>query len=194
MGRILLHTPVASSHTYATWDPAAKGTNITLSTGNLQIHSSGLGQVRATIGLTSGKWYYEVLVNGTSSSNQVIGFVAGTFTASHYTGQDTTSWAYYAQSGSSEGGSVMHNGGGGVNSGLTNYTVSNIIGVAINADTGSVQFYKNGVSIGTPVTSLSGTIYPAEGSGGGDMAGLANFGASSFAYTVPTGYNAGVYT
>ena len=53
------------SITYATWNPSDKGTNITLSNGNLTVAKGNAGweSVRATIGVSSGKWYWEVTAN-----------------------------------------------------------------------------------------------------------------------------------
>ena len=67
-----------------------------------------------------------------------------------------------------------------------------VIGVALDMDAGTLTFYKNGVSQGQAFTGISGTIYA--------MASLvvsgtlvANFGASALAYTPPAGYNSGLY-
>ena len=166
--------------TYATWNPAAKGVYISLSAGNLQVNTSGIGQVLGTIGLSSGKWYYDVKVNGTFDANQVIGFALNNTNLGGYTGEDDDSWGCYAQ------GHCLHSGAF-IGSGFTSYAVGDVIGVAINADASSVQFYKNGVANGSAI-SYTGTIYPAMGSGGNAMDGLANFGASAFAYMPPAGY------
>lgn len=47
--------------TYATWNPADKSADITLSLGNLKATqtTSSWDSVRSTIGKTSGKWYWE---------------------------------------------------------------------------------------------------------------------------------------
>src|SRR5665648_273341 len=46
-----------------TWNPLDKGSNVTLSNGNLTLFASlgwNNGNVRATKGISSGKWYWEI--------------------------------------------------------------------------------------------------------------------------------------
>jgi len=76
------------------------------------------------------------------------------------------------------------------NTGIT-YTTNDVIGVAVNMDTGVVTFYKNNTSIGTFTDLISSGqrfapfISATNGTGGGTV----NFGQKSFAYTPPTGFN-----
>ena len=88
------------------------------------------------------------------------------------------------------------------------YTTNDIIGVAFDADSGTLTFYKNGVTQGTAFTGLTGdTYHPAvsDDSGGSACTWQMNFGnppftissgntdfsgLGNFEYEVPSGYRA----
>ena len=117
-----------------------------------------------------------------------MGVWSGPFNNSHYVGQDAYGWGLVTNGTQL---ASLHNGTA-VNYGGSPFSNNDIIGLALNADTGSLQFFRNNASIGT-VTVSTGTIYPAVGSGGFAVTCIANFGASTFAYAPPAGYNAGIY-
>ncbi|WP_285906771.1 hypothetical protein [Pseudodesulfovibrio pelocollis] len=77
-------------------------------------------------------------------------------------------------------------------SGLTEFREGNTLGVAYNADTETIQLYRNGSAHGSPVNVswTSAALYPAMGDWVEDTATSvrANFGSTGFAYTPPTGY------
>ena len=71
------------------------------------------------------------------------------------------------------------------------FNVGDTIGIALDMDGGSLTFYVNGVSQGVAYgVGITGTMYPAVSiiSGGTPGQVTANFGASAFAYPVPSGY------
>jgi hypothetical protein len=69
------------------------------------------------------------------------------------------------------------------------WNTTNIIGVALDLDAGTLVFYKDNVSQGTAYTSLSGTFTPIFGfQGGTTVTGVGNFGQRPFTYTPPTGF------
>ncbi len=56
-------TTIVSGLSFATLNPSDKGSAVTLSNSNLTAtFSGGNGAVRATIGKSSGKWYWEIAV------------------------------------------------------------------------------------------------------------------------------------
>lgn len=68
------------------------------------------------------------------------------------------------------------------------FTTNDKIGVVFNANTGTVTFYKNGVSQGVAYTLTTGGTYTLMWSGddqGTDAAVTANFGATAFTYSYP---------
>src|SRR5690242_10283612 len=86
--------------TYATWNPADKGTGVTLSNGNLTIVGTGVSQnfARSTIGKSSGKWYWEVKAESTLA---VIGVTSAStpFTDTDFVAGATGGFAYYGGDG-----------------------------------------------------------------------------------------------
>lgn len=168
--------------TYATWNSADKSPDVTLSGGNLTIDSASASNegVRATIGKSSGKWYWEVTI--VDRDFGYVGVAAASETLDNrYIGQGANGWSYRSDA-------VKLNNASATAYGAT-FVDGDVIGVALDLDAGSIVFYKNGVSQGTAFTGLSGTLYPANSIGAGTSAQhTANFGASAFSYTPPVGY------
>ncbi len=179
---------VAAGGTYATWNPADRDGGVNLSVDNLTATVTNMNtSLRATVGKSTGKWYWEVTAQ-TASANEVIGIANLVAPTNQYTGQNADSLGVY-----SNGGCVGSVGGStGCVGGATTYTIGDTLGFALDMDAGTLIVYKNGVQLYT-VSGITGTIYPAAGAGGGTIDYLANFGASSFLYTVPTGYNPGLF-
>lgn len=175
--------------TYAIWNTADKSTKITIdglkaTKGTAPPDYAG---VRANIGKSSGKWYWEMTVTlgSTASDAQFIGVSNTSESVDTFTGATVNGWSYSP-------GYKRHNGA--TLFGAT-FTTGDVIGVALDLDAGTLEFYKNGVSQGVAFSSgVSGTLYPAVSMGYNTFAVTANFGATAFAYSVPSGYNSGVYT
>ena len=76
--------------------------------------------------------------------------------------------------------------------GLATWSVGSAIGVAVNADAGTVSFYHNGSLQVTRTFNATGLLpYCNDQSGTGDGRGLyLNFGQRPFAYTAPSGFKA----
>lgn len=188
-------TTAAAGVTYATWDPADKGSNVTLSNGNLTAaiaNGSTQASTKATIGKSSGKWYWELKFDSTTSGSHVtVGIASSAIAVNGYIGLNATNYSYFSGNGQ------KYNNAGGAAYGAT-WTTGDVIGIALDMTGGTLTFYKNNVSQGTAYTGLSGTFYPAVG---GDASGAGttctttvNFGATALTYSPPAGYNAGVYT
>jgi len=162
-----------------------KGAAITLSGGNLSLSSTGVGMTRATMSLTSGKWYWECYPTS-STANMVIGVASGSADVTEYTGQNNQSWGYYGP------GNVLSNSSF-IMGGQASYTTGDTIGVAVDMGAGSVQFYKNGSATGSALTGLPNPLFPSSGACASGVSMTCNFGASSFNYPAPSGFNSGVY-
>ena len=92
----------------------------------------------ATLGMTSGKYYWEQkFINATGGNNAMIGVGNENAHRSAYVGADTTGWSYYAVNGTK-----YHNGS--TSSYGATFTAGDIIGVAFDADTRTIWFSKNG--------------------------------------------------
>jgi hypothetical protein len=169
---------------YATLNPLDQS-GCTFTNGLLDVAMSGNGFAVSSIGVSSGKWYAEAIV--TSASLEMIGIcqIDGTVLSRQYLGAN--GWYYYAANGQ------KYNNGTGSSYGAT-YTTNDIIGIALDMDSGSVTFYKNGTTQGVAYSSgISGkTIAFAlgRGSASGSNTTTFNFGQRPFAYTPPTGFKA----
>jgi hypothetical protein len=170
---------------YCTWNPLniAGGA---LSNGNLDLTNTGGGRKVGTIGVSSGKWYWEVTI--TSAGDAMVGIMPPSNPAStgsaNYLGGVAGEYGYYASNGQ------KYNNATATSYGAT-FTNGDVIGVALDLDAGTLIFYKNGVSQGTAFSSLTGTFAPGVSAGGSSGASItANFGQRPFAYTAPSGFKA----
>lgn len=182
--------------TYATLN-SANGTGA-LSNGNLTVTQTGPDGRRSDISVTSGKWYWEVLVSGYpySPPTLYLGHVGvskiATGGGSQYVGATTFTVGVDIVDGV-----IRYNLGGigSVGGGLA--CGGCVLGVALDVDNDTIGYYHNGSLIGSAtMTGLATNVYYAAVSGeGGYLADFTmNFGASAFTYTVPSGYNPGLYT
>jgi hypothetical protein len=170
---------------YATLNPLDKTPSYgTLSNGNLDWVYTGqvvYAGSRSTIGVSTGKWYFECTANGTPSAGfTYIGVATKGFNFDDSTNILITgnSTRYYR----SDGNKSTSNGSQTTASYGASYTTGDVIGVALDMDAGSITFYKNGSSQGTAYSDLSGTYF-ACGSSINNSGGLIwNFGQRPFAY------------
>lgn len=162
--------------TPTTWNPADKAATVTLSNGNKTAVASG-GSVRSTYGAAAGKWYWEYTIS--SGSTQMVGVATPASNLGYWPGQDALAWAYDKASGKIYNGGVVQT----VASGGTN------IGILLDATAKKLRFSRNGVLVGSEIT-LTGSVWHAIFGYGSTC--VANFGESSFAYSVPDGYNPGL--
>ena len=191
---------------YCTWNPLIKSTYATISNGNLNIVSSNNhGQTLGTIGVQSGKWYWEV--DKSTSGNPD---TAGLGVMQQEYKQDAT-WVgngvgrnyIYLQ-----GGTVFWYDGAGSGS-FSNTSLVNNTGIwmfAIDLDAQKMWIGKNGTwysNAGSAITGPSsgsnafftsfiagGTYFPFHNSDSTAVTYVANFGQRPFAYTAPSGFKA----
>jgi hypothetical protein len=170
---------------YCVWNGASIGADATLSNGNLDISYGSSGTrngTMGTFGMSSGKWYWEVTItaSSTTNTNAVIGISnkSSASEISNYPGFSANGWGYYGGDGKN------YNNGVDTGSGAT-YGANDVIGVAFDADAGTLVFYKNGTSQGTAYSGLAaGTYFPGIGDGGSTstFSASANFGQRPFTY------------
>jgi SPRY domain len=148
---------------------------------------NGAGGVRTDRGVTSGKWYWEAFVLG--SSNTHIGIANSNVALSNPVGTGAAVRSY--------AGSGVKWNGSSVSYGST-YTSGDVIGISLDMEAGILTFYKNGVSQGAAFTDLKslGTIYPLffNGSSSDILKAVLNFGHIPFKYEAPLGYSSLVST
>jgi len=164
---------------YCTLNPLSGSSTHPLANGNLEkVSTSGSGNRFGTIGITSGKYYWENAFTTIGSSVASCGLSSNGRDANDIAGlkvYEITGTKYNGSSSSSYGAS---------------WGANDVIGIAFDADNGTLAFYKNGVSQGTAFTGLTGlTWFPVLRDDGG-YTGWINFGQRPFAYTAPSGFKA----
>jgi hypothetical protein len=183
---------------YCTWNPL-NGSGA-LADGNLSFTSSASVHKRiGTIGVASGKWYFEAVCTAQATQNQGVGIGnINAATDSLGIGSTTNSWALICESGSANGW-LYHNQS--VAADIGNVNVNDVMMIAYDADSGKLWFGVNGswYNSGNPAagtnasfTSVSGSaMFPAV-SGGQTTPGtiVANFGQRPWAYQAPAGFKA----
>lgn len=174
--------------TPTTWNPSDKNASITLSNGNLTAacSSGGSGGVRSVVGVSSGKWYWELTVNG-SNAREIVGSADSAYPLANVLGNSSNSYGYFAADGNKRNNSVSSAYG-------ATFGINDVISVLLDMDVGSIIFWKNGTSQGTAYTIVSGTQYAAFSGATASFPEqvTANFGASAFVYTPPEGYYYGL--
>lgn len=173
---------------YAIWNIGDKGASIIIDytllkeTGNLSP-----SMVRSDIGKLSGKHFWEYIINQ-GTTNFYVGIANASASLATAPGIDANGYSFRVT-----GFSVNNNVNTAYGSNCT--TVGTVIGVAFDATNGTLEFFRNGVSMGVAFAGIpAGTYYAAAGNTGIVTDGCtANFGNTPFSFSVPTGYNVGLY-
>jgi hypothetical protein len=180
------------TNNHITWTKL-KPTTVTTSQGNTHVDTGGTTRnISGSIGLTTGKWYWEIKV-----TSNVAGFGAGLAKESASTSSSPFSANMYAIA-ASDG--TFYNEGSGGTSG-TGLSTNDIMGLAYDADAGKIWIAKNNtwMNSGDPAggsgemsSSIPTTeaMFPITGTANVTMTAEAEFGATTFTYTPPTGFNA----
>ena len=149
--------PDSTTNNFAVLNPVIRPYTVTSveakSEGNLKISNTGSGVTGsgwATFNVNSGKWYYETVVVAAGGniwigwSNDATKAALGTYTA------PLRDYGYTYK----KDGNKCNNSATGTSYGAS-YTTGDIIGVALDIDAGTLEFYKNGVSQGVAFTGVS---------------------------------------
>ena len=158
----------------------------TITEGNLKAVTTANGNdvIRSSMGVSSGKWYWEVtLVSGTNNALMVqVSDITVPISSATYTGANA--WGYYGNNGNK----FTNNTGSAYGA---SFTANDVIGVALDMDAGTLTFYKNGTSQGQAFSGLTGkTLTPSFATGGAAMTCYFNAGQRPFSYTPPSGFKA----
>ena len=165
---------------YATLNPLALKSAVTLTNGNLDGYSVGSTDIcYATIGMSSGKWYWEVTC--ISGGPYMIGISKDVTPITDW--QTTNGLAYFGSNGQ------KYTNSAGTAYGAT-FTTGDVIGLALDMDAGTLVFYKNGTSQGTAFTGITGTYFASLQNPGANGTMAFNFGQRVFANTAPSGFKA----
>ena len=205
-------TTDSPTQNFTTLNTLRKGPNITLSEGNLKSTYSGGSQsygIASQKGVNSGKFYAECTVN-TRGSQLMFVCVWSEDQYLSVVGNDNPVFKNGGVGYRDDTGNVDREDAINQTYGAT-YTSGDVIGIALDANTGTVWFSKNGtwqnsataseIAAGTTtnsaVTGLNGSNYNKPSgnfilgtvSHSGNVSTW-NFGQKSFSYTPPTGFSA----
>jgi hypothetical protein len=191
---------------FATFN-SIKFTGGTLTEGNLKFDSSSASWKtrNSTIGVSAGKWFMEFKMGTVTADQGGVAIVSDLTPDGNFPASDATRSPAIAYN--SEGKKWVN--GTGTASYFATMTSSDVIGIALDMDNGTVQFYRNGSTTGSPINlsdAFTSANYPLFFAGAlyntRDMQanfGSPNYSANSytdgagygnFSYAVPSGYYA----
>ena len=179
----------ATASNFATLNPLAQRASYptTFSNANLQCafpNASFYQNTIGTIGVTNGKFYWEVTVSATGASDGTRIGISNDL--SQNSAGTATVYRTYINDG------TKNDQVAGPASYGASYTTNDVIGVALDITAGTITFYKNNTSQGTAFTDIASALpssgwFPYfQGTNGSTL--ISNFGQRPFAYTPPTGF------
>ena len=185
---------------YATANPLDAGSGFTFTNGNLDYtNTTDNRHFRCTFAMpSSGKFYWEVTITASPINHGIAlirmnsSLTQGAFASNDFRG--------YANAG------TKYSGAGSVAYG-NSFTTNDVIGVAVDMDSGKIWFSKNGAfqASGDPAAGTNAAFTDIVSSGfiwmpgintfsATPNSGVLNFGQRAFAYTAPSGFKALVTT
>ena len=172
--------------TYCTLSPWDKHSDADLRKGNLYHKREGAWKhVRGTIGVLSGKFYWECEAHDDSGTPHGITGICNKDSnfSETYGSLPTGVHAMYVNATSKTG---MHMDGNFNSEGNLNFTAGNVIGVALDMDSSpkTVRFYRNGV-IDSAATTIDFEGHAFPWTGAHNVAWYMNFGQRPFKYDNP---------
>jgi hypothetical protein len=189
--------------TNTTWNAADKDSNITLENNALTTImskvSDGDSGIRSVVGVTSGKWYWEYTISvmdsfcrvGVGNKDASLGLYVGKANSWGLSSDRTKScntskvYSWNPSSSAFEQGSVIS---------IALDMDNNRVFVAVDGDWENDDGVANPVTGVAPMcTALTGTVHAMVTPRNPGNKITANFGASDFTYSVPEGYNSGLY-
>ena len=201
----LIDTP---SNVFAVWNRLDTNSSATLSNGNTTFATSSNNSYepgKCTLGFSSGKYYVEHKLTSTIGYALLMGIYKTNLNGQDQTSMDSGRYVYNCGNGS-----ILSTSGGTLQSGLATLTNGDILGIAVDCDNGTIDFYKNGSQVGTTVTNseissnewtfgsqprLSTTVSSNFGNGYFGTTAVTSAqnptdGIGIFEYTPPTNYRA----
>lgn len=183
---------VAASVVATTINPSDKASNITLSGGDLTwTNASSQWGIWRSTNSTTAKVYAEITIGAISSFGVQGGFANSSATASPgtYLGANSNGVGYVCGTGA-----IFYNGSG--SGSYATLTVGDVLRMCMKPSTGVVWFAKNSTwqngdpdaeTGGFTAAGLGGTIYASGSVFDAASSATVNFGATAFAYSVPSG-------
>lgn len=165
----LLDTPTRSFATLNPINPSSNS-NVTYYNGNLRqscaLTSNDVSQ--SNFDMTYGKWYWEAVFT-TAATQSVVGIQAA---------ENSSNYCEWLKNGTTT------NLGGAT---LSSWAVNDVLGIALDVDNKTIQFFKNGSSAGSAISIPNANSWLARiGNDAHDCS--INFGQQPFSYSPPVGY------
>jgi hypothetical protein len=161
------------------------------STGNVASVNGKYAAAVSTIGMSSGKWYFESTLVSFTAGHGADEWGFGLYDATKIGISGRNAW-YYTTTYTLLGTGYKYNNN--ANQGLVtgySFTTGDVMGVAFDADAGTLQVNKNGGSFTTLFSGIpAGTYLFGINNYDNTQVNSANFGQRGFAYTPPSGYKA----
>jgi hypothetical protein len=184
------------SNNFATWyaDSFDKGNQVSFSNGNNTTADAGGTsdydpKAWTTLGADTGKYYCEMKLTAFNTGRSYragVWFTNGNF--SHESNANCFSGVKYTTTGDAV---TIYSFGSDVQSGLASFSTGDILGIAVDIDNGTIQYYRNGATYGSQITGLSSNFsgksmmfcHTGEAGGGRTFTIDANFGNGYFGTT-----------
>ena len=183
------------TNNFCTLTPLTKLTDATLSEGNLNVTYGTASTRRAVFGsivVTAGKWFCETKVIATSQTSVEMNLgISNTYNPEAIGNALVSNNGFTVSYFPAGSGGALYIGTTNDESSLGALAVNDIIGMAIDMDNGTLQFYKNGSALGsandiTTGDSDDGELYPGFtianscSSGGQTFTASHNFGSPAY--------------
>jgi hypothetical protein len=159
----------------------------TLKDGALSFSGTSSGQTSFSSTIATEKFYYEAVFDQASGNGVLIGVLGENQVQGQRPGQVDDGYVWRATAGSFfiNGNNIGSYGSYGANG-------NNYIGVAVDSEAGTLEFFVNGVSQGVATSVLPPGKYFAVVADGGNTSTLTNctvnFGQTKFKYAAPAGF------
>ena len=176
-----------------TWNASDKDSTVTLSNSDTTASKAAASwaAVRATLGRSSGKWYFEIRHDAGAQNNVGVAPTTATLGSAGYWSVGQGGYTYNAANGQK-----IFNGASAAYGSSWN-TVGKVVGVAVDLDNGKIWWSVDNVwqASGDPAagtnpayTGLTGSLYPIAGVYSSTQ--TARFKSTDQTYSAPTGFTA----
>lgn len=180
---------------YSTWNPDDKAPGMVLTESNLYAKSGSQGGsgVRSTLGVSTGKWYWEAEITEQGRYGNVMGITEASAPLNSIWNSTSKYYLWYTNDDNKPMAKMYTTPTSRVDFGYPT-VVGDIVGFALDLDNGSLQIFKNGVSQGTvPVTKgITYYAFVSDPSGSPVPGARFNFGQNAFKQQVPANFTPGI--
>ena len=180
------------SNNFMTLNPLSTDSGVTLSEGNTESDfDASVGNAKGNIGLTKGRWYWEVKLTNSTSGYPMIGIGSMNEsqmqkpTGGSYPGGFSNSYGVYGTN------LRLYANGSNLGDQGSSYTTGDVFGIYLDLEssTKTIKWYKNGSSVLSYNITNAGDDYPftCMDYNGGESSVNVNYNFGNPAYTISSG-------